>query len=327
MDERRARMTAGLDRPTDRPAGAPKGPRRLRLEDVDGRPVPRWPGRFVDGAFTGPAGTRTYKLYIPLNREAGALPLLVMLHGGGQHPMDVAIGTGLNDLAERDGFLVAYPEQSREANAMGYWNWFQPGDQVRGEGEPFLIAGITRRVMDEHGIDRRRVGVAGFSAGGAMAAVMGATYPDLYAAVAVHSGVRYAGAHDVPSALAAMTRGAPSRAGSPGPGGPVIVFHGDRDAVVDRANADGLVEQGLRTTGASAEGGMSTLGQVPAGRAYARTVYRGADGGPAVERWIVHGMGHAWSGGHPEGSSTDSRGPDASAEIVRFLAEAARDAV
>jgi poly(hydroxyalkanoate) depolymerase family esterase len=316
----------GLDPPPGRPVGRPKGPRRLRPEDIDGRPLPRWPGRFLDGSFTGPAGTRSYKLYVPAGGRERPLPLVVMLHGGGQDPVDVAIGTRLNALAERNGFLVAYPEQSRSANAMGYWNWFQPGDQGHGEGEPSLIAGITRRVMDEHPVDPGRVGVAGFSAGGAMAAVMGATYPNLYAAAAVHSGLSYRGAHDLPSALAAMSHGASTRAGSPGPGIPLIVFHGDRDAVVDRANADDLVEQGLRATGAAAGGGTTTLGQVPGGHAYTRTVYPGTEGRPLVERWIVHGAGHAWSGGHPEGSYTDPRGPDASAELLRFLADNARDA-
>ncbi|MDX6555980.1 MAG: hypothetical protein QOD86_2175, partial [Miltoncostaeaceae bacterium] len=300
-------------------------PRRLRPEDIDRGPVPRWPGRFVDGAFTGPAGTRTYKLYVPAGRGGASLPLVVMLHGGGQYPMDVAIGTRLNELAEREGFLVAYPEQSRSANAMGYWNWFEPRDQVRGEGEPSLIAGITRRVMEEHAVDAGRVGVAGFSAGGAMAAVMGATYPELYAAAAIHSGLSYAGAHDLPSALAAMSRGASPRPGAPGGGIPMIVFHGDRDGIVDRANADGLVEQGLRATGAAAEGATTTRGRVPGGHAYTRTVYPGADGRPRVERWIVHGGGHAWFGGNAEGSHTDPRGPDASTELLRFLAENARE--
>ena len=315
----------GLDPPPGRRVGRREGPHRLRPEDIDARPLPRWPGRFLDGSFTGQAGTRAYKLYVPAGGRGGPRPLVVMLHGGGQHPMDVAIGTRLNELAEREGVLVAYPEQSRSANAMGYWNWFQPGDQVHGQGEPSLIAGITRQVMDEHAVDAGHVGVAGFSAGGAMAAVMGATYPDLYAAAAVHSGLSYRGAHDLPSALAAMSRGARSRAGSPGRGVPLIVFHGDRDAIVDRVNADDLVEQGLLATGAPAEGAITTLGQVPDGHAYTRTVYPGADGRPLVERWIVHGAGHAWSGGHPEGSHTDSRGPDASAELLRFLAEHARD--
>ena len=326
MDEHRARTTAGLDRAADRPAGASKGPRRLRLEDVGGRPVPRWPGRLLDGSFTGPAGTRTYKLYVPAGHADAALPLVVMLHGGRQGLMDVAIGTRLNELAEREGFIVAYPEQSRSANAMGYWNWFQPGDQVHGEGEPSLIAGITRRVMDEHAVDAGRVGVAGFSAGGAMAAVRGATYPDLYVAAAVHSGLSYAGAHDLPSALAAMSRGGRPRAELPGRGIPLIVFHGDADEVVDVANADDLVAQWLGPAGTPAERATTTLGQVPAGRAYTRTVHAAADGHPRVERWIVHGAGHAWSGGSAEGSHTDSRGPDASAELVRFFDDAARAA-
>lgn len=274
------------------------------------------PGKFIDGSHTNAAGTRSYKLYVPSSYTGQEpVPLVVMLHGCTQDPVDFASGTQMNQLAEEMHCLVVYPAQSQQANAQRCWNWFSAVDQTRDQGEPSIIAGITRDVMASHRVDAGQVYVAGLSAGGAMATIMGTLYPELYAAVGVHSGLPFASAHDLPSALAAM-KGKFGRPQEPGQAIPIIVFHGDRDTTVHPANGDELIARGAHH---AAKEIVIEPGRVPDGHAYTRTVHQHEDGTPHAEQWLIHGAGHAWSGGSSRGSYTDGKGPDASREMMRFF--------
>ncbi len=282
-------------------------------------------GRFVERSYTNRAGTRAYKLYIPGGYVGQEVPLIVMLHGCTQSPDDLAAGTRMNALAEEHTFLVAYPAQAATANSSRCWNWFKGADQRRGRGEPSIIAGITCEVLGEYHVDPGRVYVAGMSAGGAMAAIMGATYPDLYAAVGIHSGLAPGAADDLSSAFSAMQGGGPATARRDVPTGgsprivPAILFHGDRDTTVHPRNAEHLLAHHWAVTGGTTPRATTSRGQVPGGHAYTSATYRDAGGRAIVELWTIHGLGHAWSGGSLPGSYTDPKGPDASAEMVRFF--------
>ena len=278
-------------------------------------PPPELPGKFVDGSFTNAAGTRSYKLYIPSSYQGQPMPLVVMLHGCTQDPDDFARGTQMNLLAEELHSLVVYPAQSQQANPSRCWNWFSAVDQTRGQGEPSIIAGITEVIVHNYAVEADQVYVAGLSAGGAMATIMGTLYPELYAAVGVHSGLPFGSAHDLPSALAAM-KGKLNAPTPTGKGIPIIVFHGDKDTTVHPANGDAVITR-------DAQRGPKDIvvepGRVPDGHAYTRTVHQRADGTPQAEQWLIHGAGHAWSGGSAHGSYTDGKGPDASREMMRFF--------
>lgn len=342
-----ARLWRGLVRsrgePVAPPAEAPAAPEQeaapaAREEvpapaaPVEPRPEPG-PGAFIAGSHACEFGERDYKLFLPPGHEGRALPLVVMLHGCMQDPDDFALGTGMNEHARAQGFFVLYPAQSPGANATRCWNWFKRENQQRGRGEPALLAGMTREVMQRHGIDPHRVYVAGLSAGGSMAAILGHAYADLYAAVGVHSGLARGAAFDAASAFSAMNDGEPiellwadklHRNAGDAPeldyGAPAIVFHGDDDATVHPQNAQHVVTASVSAAGPPAaaytEAGVSALGV-----AYTRSVYQAAGGASLAEHWVVHGVDHAWSGGSATGSYTDPRGPDATREMLRFFFE------
>jgi poly(hydroxyalkanoate) depolymerase family esterase len=292
-------------------------------------------GQFEQHSFTCAAGTRQYKLFIPKGHLGRQLPLLIMLHGCTQSPDDFARGTRMNQLAEEEGYCVVYPAQSASDNPTKCWNWFRPADQCRDRGEPAIIAELTRHVVRAHRLDPARVYVAGLSAGAAMAVILTRTYPDIYAAAGIHSGLPYGSAHDVPSAFAAMKQGSGISVAGPnatnqalGAPVPTIVFHGDRDFVVAAHNGDLVIAQSMASLGDSIWNADSSdendkqveRGVVPGGYSYTRTMLQDPQGRVLAEQWLVHGAGHAWFGGDPTGSYTDPKGPDASAEMLRFFA-------
>ena len=284
-------------------------------------------GQFLVRSYNNQVGSRAYKLYVPRGYRGQPLPLIIMLHGCTQSPDDFAAGTRMNSRAEEHNCFVAYPAQAASANASKCWNWFRPGDQERGQGEPSLIAGITRQVMGDYSVDPDRVYAAGFSAGAAATAILAVTYPDLYAAVGVHSGLACGAASDVASAFAAMRQNqlaARHRSGRRlGRGGssrivPAIVFHGDQDTTVHPHNGDQVTAQLRAGLNINLQATVEE-GRAPGGRAYTRVLHHDASGQAVVEQWVIHGAGHAWSGGSPVGSYTDPKGPDATREMLRFF--------
>jgi poly(hydroxyalkanoate) depolymerase family esterase len=292
-------------------------------------------GATFSGNYTGSAGTRAYTGYVPSTYVAGtAVPLVVVLHGCTQTAEVMRQLTRFDQLAETKGFIAVYPEQSSSANSLSCWNFFQDAHIHRGAGEPALIAGITNLMQQRYTVDPHRIYVAGLSAGGGMASVMGATYPDVFAAVGVGSGCEYAatatcaGYQSADPAQAA--KAAYAEMGSRARPIPVIAFQGDKDTTVPPVNADQLISQWQQTADladdAAANGSVpakaakTEQGQVAGGRSYTVRSYSDSKGGELMQYWLVQGMGHAWSGGCSCQSYSDPQGPDATAAMYAFFA-------
>lgn len=288
------------------------------------------------------AGSHPYFVYTPESYRVGTpVPLIVMLHGCTQTAFDFATGTRMNLLAEQHNFIVVYPQQTKSSNQNMCWNWFLPTHQVRGTGEPASIAGIVQTIKNATmtwTIDATRIYVAGISAGAAMAVILGVTYPDLFAAIAVHSGLEYQAATGTNTAFKVMRQGGPepTRQGSLAYNAmrnharliPTIVFHGTNDHFVAPLNGDQTVQQWIQTNTLASQGKYTanfsqpanvTRGQVPGGRAYTTASWHTVDGEEIQTYWKIDGMGHAWSGGNSGSSYTDRRGPDASLAIYTFF--------
>jgi poly(hydroxyalkanoate) depolymerase family esterase len=285
--------------------------------------------RWVTGVYRSTFGQLAYRLYVPRGYRGQPVPLVVLLHGCRQTPEDFAVGTRMNALAERDTFLALYPAQSKAANRDRCWNWFEARHQRRGSGEPALVAGLTRRIMRRYAVDSARTYVAGMSAGAALAVILAATYPDLYAAAGIHSGLPYAAVDGPLSAWQAMRGYATGPLDRANSAVPLILFHGAADTTVDVSNARHIVAQWasevVEPTAAGVKGTpqpgshLIASGHIADGHAYTRSMYHSTDG-VDIEEWVVHGLGHRWSGGDPAGSFTDPNGPAASEEMLRFFA-------
>ncbi|MDZ4392122.1 PHB depolymerase family esterase [Cypionkella sp.] len=276
--------------------------------------------QYLSRTHRSAAGSRGYKLYLPASHSKRPKGLILMLHGCTQSPDDFAAGTNMNAMAEKHGLAVAYPAQTGSHNAASCWNWFKPGDQLRGAGEPAILASLVRKLTKEFGIDRDTTFVAGLSAGGAMTATLADVYPDIFAAAGVHSGLPRGAARDVLSAVMAMRNGAAPFDIAPvisGSSGPVrrIIFHGDADSTVHPSNASMIVSAAVGTGTQPTKVRKRSV----RGRGYTRSEYTSADGVAQLELWMIEGTGHAWSGGRAAGSYTDAEGPDASAQMIRFF--------
>ena len=273
---------------------------------------------FIDASFGEGLGLRTYKVHVPKGYRGQSLPLLVMLHGCTQDPDDFAAGTRMNPLADRHACFVLYPCQALFANPSKCWNWFNPADQQRDAGEPAILAGMTREVIRAYHIDDTQVFIAGMSAGAAMAVIMAASYPEVYAAVGAHSGLAYRSAQNMLSAMDTMRNGAANLPLLGVAGIPIIIFQGEHDQIVNPRNSEQIVSQWLQSHPQAGSIVRKEETGESNGRAYARTQYRETRG-VVAEHWLVKQSGHAWSGGSTSGSYADPQGPEASREMLRFF--------
>jgi len=300
----------------------------------------------VSGSASSASASRKYRLWVPAKYDPEVLsPLVMMLHGCTQKPEDLAEISGMNAVADRNNFLVVYPEQPLRANLLRCWNWFDPKHQSRGSGEPALLASVIEQLASSHNVDPSRVYVAGISAGAAMAVVLAATYPDLVAAVGVVAGLEFRAATSMAGGLAAMKKGGPdpeqqglvafqtmSKGLSERPKGrmPVIVFQGTADPYLNPLNAGQVVSQWAKTNqcldghnqdGGALDDGELTKSNVLGGHSFEKYVYKDGAGRLLMEKWMVDGMGHAWPGSPVNGDFADPKGPPASEEMWRFFSD------
>jgi poly(hydroxyalkanoate) depolymerase family esterase len=312
----------------------------LAAQFVTGRPAWAAAGTWKQYTYSGSAGSRVYDVYTPYGyTPAARVPLVMMLHGCNQTPLDLALGTRMNDLADSKQFIAVYPQET--GTYLNCWQWFMLADQARGSGEPAILAGITHSVMSNTAlwnVNPGQVFVTGISAGGAMAVVMGATYPDLYSAIGVGSGAEYKAATDAASAGQVRFSGGPSPTtvggaayqamGSFARVVPVIVFHGTSDTVVYPINGVQVVQQWMQTDHLASANtynpsysspSATIYGQVPGGQAYTVRKWNNSAGTEIEEYWTVTGMGHAWSGGSTAGSLTDPYGPSETTNMFAFF--------
>jgi poly(hydroxyalkanoate) depolymerase family esterase len=299
-------------------------------------------GTWQSYTYNGSAGSLPYYVYTPASYHVGErVPLIVMLHGCTQTAADFAAGTQMDELADQKNFIVIYPQQTSQNNTLSCWDWFEPANQSRGVGEPALIAGIVQTVENntsEWTIDKTRVYVAGLSAGAAMAVIMGATYPDMFAAIGVHSGLEYQAGTDVASGVEAQEIGGPDpmtqgqiaydAMGRYARVVPTIVFQGTSDTTVAPINGTQVIEQWMETDSLTSGGTYDasysnpstiTNGQVPGGHSYTEYTWNDKQGKEIEEYWLVNGMGHAWSGGSSAGTFTDPLGPNATLDMYTFF--------
>ena len=287
-------------------------------------------------------GNHPYFVYTPSTYHHGtAVPLLVLLHGCTQKAADFAAGTGMNQLAEQYGFIALYPQQKRTSNQTLCWNWYKSSHQFRDRGEPALIAHMVQAISENTSqwtIDSSRVYVVGASAGAAMAVILGATYPDIFAAIGVHSGVEYQAVTNIIGGLKLVLGGGPDPVkqgqkafeamGSYKRMVPTIVFQGTRDRIVPPINGDQVVQQWMQTNHLASQGlyvadfknpTTTTSGQVPEGLTYTVSTWEDHTGKEVQQYWKIDGLAHAWSGGNPAVSYTDPRGPNASEVMYQFF--------
>jgi poly(hydroxyalkanoate) depolymerase family esterase len=282
--------------------------------------APASPGRLVNHL--------NYGLYIPSGHALESMPLVVMLHGCTQSIDEFAEGTRMNVLADRFGFAVVYPEQSKHVHSHRCWHWYDAGDSAGG-AEARAVVSLVDALVAQHGFDSERVYVAGISAGAGLTALLAVTYPDHFAAVALHSGPAFGEARSGITAMDVMRRGARREPAelvdeaanvAQYPGMPAIIVHGDADHVVAPINADQLAMQFLRLNRIVDEKGARKSGEVREDRkggVMTRDYLRG--GRRVVRLCRVQGLAHAWAGGDDAVPFHSAKGPDASALIWEFF--------